>query len=155
MHKFCSNIEIEDCWERDCGTEGLRSRGAEEVGVVWRLFWAICCICFHFISYLFQFFAHSFATCVDVAHFLAMLFLLISFFDFFSPLGCNFKILHTLLVSSVQREPSQVRGIHLYFMCDVFVLIAIAIAIAIDLSDCNKLLPSLTGPMDQRLWTSL
>lgn len=28
------------------------------------------CICFHFISYLFQFFAHSFATCVSMWHIL-------------------------------------------------------------------------------------
>lgn len=65
------------------------------------------------ILYLIHFnFSHSLATCVDVAHFIA------TFFSCFHPLGCNFKILHTLLVSSAQQSWARLRSI--YILCATF-----------------------------------
>lgn len=92
--------------------------------------------------------------CVDVAHFIALL----SY-----PLGCNFKILHTLLASGPRRVKlssiyiSCITFPVLFFFALPFCVVAAVVAVVVAISESKSpltwviainYLPSLSGPME-------
>jgi len=102
MHKLCSRAEK---WPRAKERQTDREREKERASL-W--FGAICVYLFSFyILFISIFCPFVCDVCVNVAHFIAML----SY-----PLGCNFKKLHTLLVSSLSRSKQN----SIYILCIMY-----------------------------------
>lgn len=140
MHKFCKRT-------RDAVRDGGKTEGRKTVP---EQPWERVYLFPFYILFISIFCPFVCDVCVDVAHFIALL----SY-----PLGCNFKILHTLLASG----PRRVKLSSIYISCITFPVLFfrsallrcrcrcccccrhLGIEIAVDLSDCNKLFAKFIG----------